>query len=147
MTKTRVEQQVMKNHFKAEVDMKCLDPDFPVPDSPIVRSLPLTAESIGKGQVFLMDCGWKLLLFISVHAPQEFFRDVLGKRTLKIPSVIYLHYLDKSYGQLVDGDIFELPEEPEDETANEPESRTYVRNFVNSLQDDRSHGAPIQIIR
>ena len=65
----------------------------------------------------------------------------------KMPSEIYHHYLDKSYGQLVDGDIFELPEEPEDENANEPESRTYVRNFINSLQDDRSHGAPIQIIR
>ena len=87
MTKTRVEQQVMKNHFKAEVETKYLDPDFPVPESPIVRSLPLTAESTGKGQVFLMDCGWKLLLFISVHAPQEFFRDVLGKKTVKNKSI------------------------------------------------------------
>jgi len=102
-----------------------------VPETPEVDSLPLTAEILNKEGVFLMDCGWKLLLFISVHAPQEFFGDVIGA----------------PYGQLVDGGLFEIPEEPEDENISEPESRTYVRNFVNSLQDDRSHGAPIQIIR
>ena len=52
---------------------------FLVPETPEVDSLPLTAEILNKEGVFLMDCGWKLLLFISVHAPQEFFGDVIGK--------------------------------------------------------------------
>jgi len=56
---------------------------FLVPETPEVDSLPLTAEILNKECVFLMDCGWKLLLFISVHAPQEFFRDVIGKIVLK----------------------------------------------------------------
>lgn len=59
-----------------------------MPETPAVDSLPLTAEILNKEGVFLMDCGWKLLLFISVHAPQEFFGDVIGKINEKAENII-----------------------------------------------------------
>ena len=62
-----------------------------------------------------------------------------------------------SYGELGDGECFELPDNPEDEIdselpqegapAQEPRSRTLLRNFIITLQEDRAHCAPLRIIR
>ena len=57
----------------------------------------------------------------------------------------------ESFGALQDGGVFDLPDEPDSEDEeteqNEPLSRSRFRSFVFSLQEDRPHAAPLQIIR
>ena len=61
------------------------------------------------------------------------------------------------FGDLIDGGLFELPDLPEDEVDSElpngeqvqrePQQRTLFRDFILSLQEERAHSAPLQIIR
>ena len=46
---------------------------------PQIDVLPLSAQYLSKNQVFLMDIGWTLYLYLSVHCPQSFTQEVLGK--------------------------------------------------------------------
>lgn len=45
---------------------------------PQPTQLPLSAESISRGGVYLMDTGWNLYLYLSAHASKEFVSNVLG---------------------------------------------------------------------
>ena len=46
---------------------------------PNVQLLPLSCQYLSREFVFILDVGWALLLFISVHAPPSFFHEILGK--------------------------------------------------------------------
>ena len=57
----------------------CVGGDLEVPQ---IDLLPLSAQYLSKNQVFLMDIGWTLYLYLSVHAPQTFIQDVLGESNI-----------------------------------------------------------------
>lgn len=120
--------------------------------------IPLSAQYLSRNQVFLMDIGWTLYLYIGVHAPQSFFHDVLGKQNIFFKISKNLNKIGvEQFGKLADGECFDLPENPDDEadselpdaqtTPGEPRTRTLFRNFIICLQEDRAHCAPLQIIR
>ena len=46
---------------------------------PCVTLLPLSCQYISKDAIFILDVGWALLLYITVHSPKWFLNDVLGK--------------------------------------------------------------------
>jgi len=100
---------------------------------PCVTLLPLSFQYISKDAIFILDVGWTLLLYITVHSPKWFLNDILGI---------------ESFGELKDGSVFEFPDSDSDEEdEKEPESKTLFKNFIYTLTEDRPHAAPLQIIR
>ena len=51
---------------------------------PCVTLLPLSCQYISKDAIFILDVGWALLLYITVHSPKWFLNDVLGKDSLLV---------------------------------------------------------------
>ena len=51
---------------------------------PCVTLLPLSCQYISKDAIFILDVGWALLLYITVHSPKWFLNDVLGKASLLV---------------------------------------------------------------
>ena len=49
---------------------------------PCVTLLPLSCQYISKDAIFILDVGWALLLYITVHSPKWFLNDVLGNDSL-----------------------------------------------------------------
>ena len=49
---------------------------------PKVPLLPLSCQYLSRDAVFVLDIGWTLLLYITVHAPRDFFTDILGKKCI-----------------------------------------------------------------
>ena len=119
---------------------------------PCVTLLPLSCQYISKDAIFILDVGWAILLYITVHSPKWFLNDVLGKEHFPSNSFgFYVLYLGiESFGELKDASVFEFPDsdsDDEDENTKEPESKTLFKNFIYTLTEDRPHAAPLQIIR
>ena len=51
---------------------------------PCVTLLPLSCQYISKDAIFILDVGWALLLYITVHSPKWFLNDVLGRNQFGI---------------------------------------------------------------
>ena len=86
---------------------------------------------------------------ITIHAPRFFFTEVLGGQTFcswTFNLIIFFSEVE-SFGALQDGSILDIPEESDEEGDETVNNRTLFRNFIYSLQEDRPHAAPLQIIR
>nr|XP_018670361.1 protein transport protein Sec24A isoform X1 [Ciona intestinalis] len=86
--------------------------------------LPLTAESLSQSGAFLLDCGWKMYLLVGRLTSQSFIKDVL----------------DYPQFSNIEEPLSSIPE------LENPSSEMF-HSFVDWLQENRPHHAPISVIR
>nr|XP_039272639.1 protein transport protein Sec24A-like isoform X1 [Styela clava] len=91
---------------------------------PQPQILPLSAESINRDGVYLLDAGWHMYLHVGPTANREFLQNVLGVK----------QFSD------IEQPMYSLPD------LDNPMSETF-HNFLEWLQDQRPHYAPMQVVR
>lgn len=91
---------------------------------PQPNQLPLSAESLSRNGVYLMDTGWNLYLYVSAYSSKEFICDVLGvKQFSNIEQPMYC-----------------VPD------LDNPASEMF-NSFVDWLREQRPYYAALQVIR